>query len=336
MSSSLIIDALIILTAGLIASVVCRRFQISPLIGYLFAGLLVGEGVLGLVHDANHEIEHLAEVGVFLLLFVIGIELSLDDMRQLGRKLFVAGALQMAFVAAPCYFVAHWAGLSPRAALIVAIAISFSSTVITFKILAESGDLESPHGKRAIGVLLFQDMMLVPLLLLIPVIANDQGLGVRDALQLFGVSACFIALIALSRAVLTRWLIPTLAGYRSPEIVVLLSVVVIGGMTAAAYEVGLPPALGAFAAGIVFNGNRWTKQVDALVMPFRETFSAIFFVSLGLVFQPNVILSQPHPGNRTRNWDCGPESSCGNDRNSSDGTDVETIDRRRNRAGSHR
>jgi CPA2 family monovalent cation:H+ antiporter-2 len=103
----------------------------------------------------------------------------------------------------------------------------------------------------------------------------------------------FILVIAVLRWLLAKWLIPLLAAYRSPELVLLFTIVALGGVTLAAYSVGLPPAVGAFAAGLIFNGNRWTQQIDALVLPFRETFSAVFFIGLGLIFNPGLFLREP-------------------------------------------
>ncbi|MGB7345157.1 MAG: NAD-binding protein, partial [Pirellulaceae bacterium] len=114
-----------------------------------------------------------------------------------------------------------------------------------------------------------------------------------DYLKLSMVAFSFVISVIGIRFALSRWLIPMLAGYRSPELVILFTIVSLGGVTLAAYSVGLPPAVGAFAAGLIFNGNRWTKQIDALVLPFRETFAAIFFVGLGLIFDPRLIWNEP-------------------------------------------
>ena len=294
MSQTLIHDLLIILSSGLIAGLICRWLRVSVLIGYLVVGAILGRGVLGLVLDEDHQLEHFAEAGVFLLLFSIGIEFSLDDLKRLGRNLVVGGAVQMLLVATPIASLLFWQGMTWQSATIIAAAIAFSSTVLVFKALSEWGQAERRPGRRAIGILLFQDAALVPLLLLVPLLTGSgETTGIGQYVGLVLVSCLFVIAIMVIRYLLATWLIPLLAGYRSPELVILFTIVSLSGVTLGAHRIGLPPAVGAFAAGLIFNGNRWTKQIDALVLPFRETFAAIFFVGLGLVFDPRLLWTEP-------------------------------------------
>ncbi|QDV22393.1 cation:proton antiporter domain-containing protein [Aureliella helgolandensis] len=294
MAPTLIRELLIILAAGLIAGLVCRWIKVSVLIGYLVVGTLLGDGCLGWVVDANHQLEAFAETGVFLLLFSIGLEFSLDDLRTLGRKLLIGGTVQMLMVAVPVACLLLQLGLSWRPAWLLASATAFSSTVLVFKALSECGQASQPHGRRAIGILLFQDAALVPLLLIVPLLTGESdSVTVGSYLALAGISSLFVLAVIGLRYALAMWIIPLFAGYRSPELVILFTLVVLGSVTLAAYTVGLPAAVGAFAAGLSFNGNRWTKQIDALVFPFRETFAAVFFVGLGLIFDPRLLISEP-------------------------------------------
>lgn len=179
-------------------------------------------------------------------------------------------------------------------AILIAAATSFSSTVLVFKALSEWGHSSLSHGRRAIGILLFQDAALIPLLLLVPLLTGaGEAAGPIEYMMLAITSVLFVAAVVALRHVLAKWIIPLFASYRSPELVVLFTLVSLGGVTLVAYRVGLPPAIGAFAAGLIFSGNRWTKQIDALVLPFRETFAAVFFVSLGLLLEPRLIWSEP-------------------------------------------
>lgn len=294
MTQSLIHDILIILSAGLIANLICRWLRTSVLIGYLIVGAIIGQGVFGWVLNEENQLEHFAEVGVFLLLFSIGLEFLLNDLKRLGLNLIIGGTVQMTLVALPVGAVLLWLGISWQAAVLIAAAVTFSSTVLVFKTLSEWGHSEQPHGRRAISILLFQDAALIPLLLLVPLLTGSgQTANFSDYAILALISILFVVFIVGLRYLLAKWLIPMFAGYRSPELVILFTIVSLGGVTLAAYSVGLPPAVGAFAAGLIFNGNRWTKQIDALVLPFRETFAAIFFVGLGLIFDPRLILNKP-------------------------------------------
>lgn len=314
MTQTLIHDLLIILASGLVASLLCRWLRISVLIGYLVVGVVIGQGVLGWIVDENHQIGHFAEAGVFLLLFSIGIEFSLDDIRRLGREMLIGGSIQMLLVAAPTFMILMNVGLSWQASALLSAAIAFSSTVLVFKALSETGQSERSHGRSAIGILLFQDAALIPLLLIVPLLTThapaavtatavdtaeavnpdgEYSAGILGYVMTAAISVMFMIAIVGLRYVLGKWLIPLMARFRSPEMVTLFTVVSLGGVTLGAHAVGLPPTVGAFAAGLIFNGNRWTRQIDSLVLPFRETFSAIFFVGLGLIFQPKAVLSEP-------------------------------------------
>ena len=253
----------------------------------------MGNGALEWVGRDNHDIEVISEAGVFLLLFSIGLEFSLDDLLRLGKQLVVGGSVQMTLVAIPAWLFLQVMGYSLPASIVIAAALSFSSTVLVFNALVEYGESSTPHGKRAIGILLFQDMALVPLLLLVPILAGDAAPSFGDFARLATASLLFLGLILASRYVLAGWLIPSLANYRSPDIIILFTVVALGGITMTAHALGLPAAVGAFAAGLAFGGNRWSVQIEALILPFRETFAAVFFVSLGLLLDSHIVWESP-------------------------------------------
>jgi CPA2 family monovalent cation:H+ antiporter-2 len=145
----MVADLLTILTAGLVAGLLCKRFGISLLIGYLLMGVLLGDGVLGWINADNHEVEYLAEAGVFFLLFAIGLEFSPQELGRLGKHLLVGGSVQMLLVSGPLLLVLLGVGLSWQSAILLATALAFSSTVLVFKSLAEWGQTATPHGRRA-------------------------------------------------------------------------------------------------------------------------------------------------------------------------------------------
>ena len=290
-------DLLIILTAGIVAGVACKRLGVPTLIGYMLIGVVIGHGGIGLVQEVaggvNH-IEHLAEAGVFLLLFAIGLEFSLDELIRLSRHILIGGATQMLLVAGPVMGLLCLGGYDWQLGLVLAAAAAFSSTVLVFKTLAEWGRTSSAAGHSSIGILLFQDGALVPLLLLIPLLTRESGAVTgRDFFDLAVKSAGFVAAVVVMRTVLRRWIVPSLAGHRSPELIVLTALVTLLAVTFGSHWLGLHPAVGAFAAGLMLSGNRWTAQFDALVLPFRETFGAVFFVSLGMLLDPAPIVEQP-------------------------------------------
>lgn len=288
-----VVDLLLILTAGLFANLVCRRLGVSSIVGYLVIGAVLGDGAMSLIGPSRHEIEMLAEAGVFLLLFTVGIEFSLEELKKLTWRLPLGGALQMLLVAVPAAFGFRLLGIGWTGAALLAAAAAFSSTVLVFKALAELGQVSTPHGGRAIGVLLFQDIALVPLLLIIPLLTGETPPTASELGRLVLTTTLFIVAVVVARRLVGRWVIPHLTSHRSPDLIVLMTVVVLGAATLAAYAAGLPPAIGAFSAGLLCGGNRWSPQVDALVLPFRETFAAVFFVSLGLLLDVGQAMQWP-------------------------------------------
>ncbi|PHS11418.1 MAG: sodium:proton exchanger [Blastopirellula sp.] len=290
MNDHVIYDLLIILTSGLVAGLVCKRLRVPILIGYMLVGILLT--ATGVVQESKY-IGQLAEAGVFFLLFAIGLEFSLDELLKLSRHIFVGGSVQMLLVVIPISVALFALGSDWRTAILIGTAVAFSSTVLVFKTLAEWGRTNTKDGRHAIGILLFQDIALVPLLLVIPLLDAGDSPSLFAYLQLIFNSFAFVLSVVVTRWVLAKWLIPHLVSYRSPELVALAAIVVLGGVTFAAHKLGLPAAVGAFAAGLMLSGNRWTTQFDALVMPFREIFAVVFFVSLGLLLKPETVIAQP-------------------------------------------
>lgn len=290
----LIHDLFIILAAGLISGLVCRRLRLSMLVGYLLAGAAIGHGGLGLIAEDLEDIEYVARAGALLLLFAIGIEFSLEDLARLSRYFFVGGSIQMLLVVVPIALACFLFGVSWKSALLIAAAMALSSTVLVYRALTEWGETASPHGRRAIGVLLFQDVALVPLMLLVPLLTGrEPGIGIWPYVLLALNSIIFVAVVPVLREVFARWIVPLLSSLRSVELVILFGLIVLVGFCLGANAAGLPPALGAFAAGLVLNGNRLTRQIDALILPYRESFGAVFFVSLGTLLDVGVLIENP-------------------------------------------
>ncbi len=292
--TTIIGDLLVVLAAGLVAGAVCKRINVSLLVGYLVVGGLIGEGMLGLVAQESHELEFLARGGALFLLFAVGIEFSLQELVRLSRYFLLGGAVQMIAVAVPLTALCMAAGMGWNAALLCGSAGALSSTVLVFKTLAEWGQTASPHGRRAIGILLFQDVALVPLMLLVPLLTRQgDPPTVAAYAMLAGKSLVFVAAVVTLRQTIGRWLVPTLAQWRSVELVVLFSLVMLGGSCWGAHWLGLPPAIGALAAGLMLSGNRLSKQVDTIILPFRESFAAVFFVTLGTLLNPRTFIEDP-------------------------------------------
>jgi CPA2 family monovalent cation:H+ antiporter-2 len=291
--SNWIVDLMVILAAGLLSGLLCKWRGISLLVGYLVVGAVIGGGGLRLVTQEHHEIEWVARTGALLLLFSIGMEFSLGELRRLRRYFFIGGSVQMLLAALPLIVMLPLLGWNWRAALMIGAATSLSSTVLVFKTLSEYGQLDTPHGRRAIAVLLFQDVALVPLMLLMPMLTGEGSTGLLSIAVLAASTTMFLFGVYSTRYCITTFVAPILLHMRSVELLVLFSLTVLGLGVGGAHFAGLPPALGALAAGVVLGGNRLSAQVDAMILPFRESFAAVFFVSLGTLLRPAIFLEQP-------------------------------------------
>ncbi|MEX1041879.1 MAG: cation:proton antiporter [Pirellulaceae bacterium] len=287
------IDLIVILIAGFLAGAICTRIRVSTIVGYLIVGAVVGQGGFQLISTGERELKHLAEIGALFLLFSIGMEMSLAELKHLGWRVFVGGVLQMGLVAGPAAAVFLVAGLSWQQATVLGFGVALSSTVLVFRALKESGVASSPGGLRSVSILLFQDMAIVPLMLAVPVLAGSGDLSGVALGKLALVSLLFVVLIPVSAIIVQKLFVPVLLWLRSRELMVLFVLAVLAGVCFGAYEGGLPLAFGAFGAGLILSGNRLTHQIDALVLPFRESFAAIFFISLGSLLNIPLLLENP-------------------------------------------
>ncbi|MFH1924817.1 MAG: cation:proton antiporter, partial [Planctomycetota bacterium] len=268
--AKIVFELVTVLAVGFLSGAICKRIGVSMLAGYLLSGVVLGSVVLGPLRQKTHEMEYLAEAGVLLLLFSIGIEFSLADLVRMGRSFLVGGTAQMLLVAVPIALLAAMLRLSWQSAVLLGAAVAFSSTVLVFKALGEWGQMTSPHGRRAMAVLLYQDAAVVPLVMLIPLLTGPrQGPDPAAFGLLVARSLGFLVAIPIGRWFIVRWLAPWLSRLRSVELLVLFTITVLGSATLCAYYLKLPPMVGAFGAGLMLNGNRLTRQIDSVILPFR-------------------------------------------------------------------
>jgi len=245
-------DLAIIFAVSLLVILVFHRFKLPALPGFIVAGVLLGPNALGLVSDV-HQVESLAEVGVILLLFTIGIEFSLSRLREMGRQVVVGGGAQVGLTVVLTCGLAVVLHLPWRVALLLGFLVALSSTAIVLKGLADKGEIDAPHGRLATGVLIFQDLCVVPMMLVLPFLAGRSGGGAGALLLALGKAVLVvISVLVLARTVVPRALTEILKT-RSRELF-LIAVILIGTLTAlGTAAAGASLALGAFLAGLVIS-----------------------------------------------------------------------------------
>ena len=281
-------DLAVIFAGSLLVILVFYRLKLPALPGFIVAGILLGPNALGLVSDP-HDVEGLAEVGVILLLFTIGIEFSLSRLKEMGRQVLAGGFSQMGFtvlatLAVGLGFLGSW-----RVALFLAFLIALSSTAIVLKVLTDTSEIDAPHGRLATGVLIFQDLCVVPIMLVLPFLAGKAEGGVVGLLVALGKAALVVVgVIIAARTIVPRALAEILKT-RSRELF-LIAVILIGTLTAlGTAAAGASLALGAFLAGLIISESDYGYQALAELMPFRDIFISLFFVAVGMLVQLDTI-----------------------------------------------
>jgi len=280
-------DLVITLTAALLVLLPSRRLKIPTAVGFMLTGVLIGPGALGLI-DNPHHVETLAEIGVAVLLFMIGLEFSLARLKEIGRAFLVAGPLQvvgtMAVVAGVLMVLPIGATL-PRA-IFAGMLVTLSSTAMLLRMLTERGEMHAPQGRLLLGVVLFQDFAIIPMLILIPALAGNQSIALGPRL-LTGLA------LALAFLLVARFLMPRIvnavirSGVR--ELYVMMAVAFCLGAALLTQSLGLSPALGAFLAGLLVSESEYAHQVVAEILPFRDLFSSLFFISIGMLLAPDYL-----------------------------------------------
>lgn len=285
-------DILLLLALATAALVLGSWIGLPSIAAYLVAGVLAGPGGLGLVHHSR-PLEQLAELGVALLLFGVGIEFSLDRLRRIVLRLVTSGGLQVGLTVAATAALFAAFGTPWPAAVFAGFLISLSSTAIIFKLYEETGEIDAPHGRAAASILLFQDLALVPMTLLIPVLASPGERGVTGAaLALLSAAVALVVLLLLARTVLPP-LLAFIARARTQELFPVAAVVIAFGTAACAVRLGLSLPIGAFLAGLALSGSPYAHRVFAEILPLRDAFVAIFFTSIGLLLEPGMIVADP-------------------------------------------
>jgi CPA2 family monovalent cation:H+ antiporter-2 len=277
--------------AALLGGAIARRLGQPPLVGYLLAGIAIGPFTPGFVGDIG-QIAALAEVGVVLLVFALGVEFSLRELYSVRKVALGAALVQIGITIAAGTGLAVVTGMEPRAALVIGAVLAISSTLVVAKTLEERGELDSIHGRHAIGWMIVQDIATIVFIVALPPLAADE-LSATPILFALGKGAVFLLIAFVAGTRLLPLLFAGVARLGSPELF-LLAVVSTALLTAFVSSAifGLSLALGAFVAGVLVSESDLAHQAAAEVIPFRDLFAVLFFVAVGMLVDPSTLLSQ--------------------------------------------
>ncbi|MEO8165272.1 MAG: monovalent cation:proton antiporter-2 (CPA2) family protein, partial [Betaproteobacteria bacterium] len=281
MSLGILELVLLLLTAAVIVVVIFSVLKLPVLLGYLLVGILIGPHATGLIPDSE-DTRYLAEFGIVFLMFSVGLEFSLPKLMTMRRVVFGLGAAQVGFTALICFAAAIWLGQGWRSGLVLGGVFAMSSTAILAKMLAERLELNRPHGRRIIGILLFQDLAVVPFLILIPALGQDSDTLARELLIALSKAGLVLFLVlTIGQRVMTQWF-TLVARQKSSELFVLNVLFITLGLAWLTGLAGLSMALGAFLAGMLISETQYRYQVEEDIKPFRDVLLGLFFVTIGM------------------------------------------------------
>jgi len=292
MEIPLLNDIVVIFGLAIAVLFICHRLRVPAVVGFLLTGIFVGPYGLGLI-NALHEVEILAEIGVVLLLFTIGIEFSFKRMLEIKKSILMGGSIQVLLTLLVTFLIARQLGQPIGESVFIGFLISLSSTAIVLKLIQERAEVDSPHGRTTLGILIFQDIIIVPMILVTPLLTGATGNLGESILLLIAKGIGIIGLVFVS----AKWIIPQvlyqIAQTRSQELFILSIVVICLAVAWVTSSAGLSLALGAFLAGLIISESEYSHQALGNILPFRDVFTSFFFVSIGMLLDVGFLFRQP-------------------------------------------
>ncbi len=287
-----LLDVLIILTTAMVLGGLFERFRQSAILGYLLAGALLGPHAFDLI--PNHEaIGAITELGVALLLFVIGLEFSWRRLKSLGVIALGGGTLQVLVTMGAAALAATIIGLDTKSSIVVGGIVALSSTAVVMRLLADRAEIESVYGRNTLGILLLQDIAVVPIVLTVSILGGDGGGAPIHWVMARALGAALVltgALYLLLNHVVPR-LLGSTAATRNRDLPVLLTIVTAVGSAWTAHALGLSPVMGAFMAGVLLAASPFATQIRSEITPLKTLFVALFFSSIGILLNPGWVLA---------------------------------------------
>ncbi len=283
-------DIIIVMIVAVGVTLLFGRVRLPALVGLFVAGVLIGPNAFGLVKSPE-SVEQLADIGVIFLLFTLGLEMSFKRMARLARVLFIAGPLQVILTGAIGAAVGFALGLTAAQTIVLGMLAALSSTAVVLKTMTERAEVDTPMGRNVLGILIFQDILVVPMMLLLPLLGGDEPDISMSVPALVAVAVGMVVLVV----VLAKWIVPRIlyeaARSRSADVFLMVVVAICFAVAALSAKLGLSLALGAFLAGLIISESEYGHHSLGLVMPFRNLLVSFFFVSIGMLLDPGFLAS---------------------------------------------
>ncbi len=292
MEITILRDIVVILALSIFIILIFHRLRLPAIVAFLLTGIIVGPHGLALV-SAVHEVEIMAEIGVVLLLFTIGIEFSFKKLMQIKKAVIVGGSLQVMLTILVSAGVLSLFNFPLNQAVFFGFLVSLSSTAIVLKMLQERTEIKSPHGQGSLAILIFQDVIIVPMILLTPILAGATGNLAYSLLMM----VIKVAGVILFMVVLAKWVVHNtlfqVARTQSRELFLLSILVICMAVAWLTSSIGLSLAMGAFLAGLIISESEYSSYAFGQILPFRDLFTSFFFISIGMLLDINVLIASP-------------------------------------------
>lgn len=283
------IVALFIVSVGI--AYLCYRFHLVPIVGFLIAGVVIGPHALGLVHN-QELVDILAEIGIILLLFTIGIEFSLEKLNRIRNAIFVGGGLQVVITTGLVTGILFLFDVSWQSGIYTGCLVALSSTAIILGLLSDQEETDTPTGQLSLAVLIFQDLAIIVMVLLIPILSGSSDSSAA-LLWVLGKAILLIAFVLILAQRVVPWILEKIAQTRRQELFLLTVVAICFGTAALSNMAGVSLALGAFLAGLVVSESHFSEQALSEILPLRTIFAAVFFVSVGMLLDIQFLIQNP-------------------------------------------
>ena len=290
MEVSLLQDIVIIFALSTFVNFLFTKIKVPTIIGYLLTGIIAGPHLLGII-SSPHQIELMAEIGVVLLMFTIGLEFSINHLFRIRKIVFVGGFMQLILTAGVTMLIARLYNLEWPAALFIGFLTALSSTAVVLKLMQERSEITSNYGRTVLGILIFQDIILIPLLLFTPMLGGEVSDQSGQLLLLLGKTIVLISLVYVGN----RWLMPKLlqmvAHTKNQELFMMSIFVICLSVALLTSEMGISLAFGAFLAGLMISESEYSHNAFGHLIPFKDTFTSFFFVSIGMLLDLGFVSS---------------------------------------------
>ncbi len=285
-------DIIVIFMLSVFVLFVCHKIKMPAILGFILAGIIAGPSGLKLLKNI-HDVEILSEIGVILLLFTIGIEYSFKSLLKIKKAVLLGGTLQVFITVVIVYLVSRRFDFTIGESIFNGFLVSLSSTAIVMRIFQQNADLETPHGRTSLAILIYQDLITIPMMILIPNLSGKTNLLDTHSLYLIAKGLGVVILIILCVKYIIPNLLHQVARTRMPDLFLLAIFLICLGIIYMTSKIGLSLALGAFIAGLIISESEYSHQALGNIMPFKELFASFFFFSIGLLLDVQILIQRP-------------------------------------------